>query len=79
MGATSAAIEVTDAGGVVTTLKVNAAGNFSSSATFTFPIQVAVVANGARRAMASSPPSGDCNTCHTQDGANMAPGRIVTP
>lgn len=78
-GATSAAVEVTDAAGIVTTLPVNAAGSFFSSAAFAFPIHVAVVANGARRAMAGSPPSGDCNSCHTQDGASMAPGRIALP
>jgi hypothetical protein len=78
-GATSAAVEVTDAGGRVTTLPVNAAGNFFTSAPITFPIHVAVVANGKRRMMSGSPPTGDCNSCHTQDGANMAPGRIALP
>jgi hypothetical protein len=78
-GATSATIEVTDAGNRVTNLAVNAAGNFSSQATFTFPIRVAVVANGKRRDMIGAPASGDCNTCHTQNGAMMAPGRIVVP
>ena len=78
-GATSAAVEVTDAAGTVTALAVNGAGNFFSSAAFAFPIHVAVVAGGARRAMAGSPPTGDCNTCHTQDGASMAPGRIALP
>jgi hypothetical protein len=78
-GATSATVEVTDAAGHVTNLPVNAAGNFSSSAAVPFPIQVAVVAGGKRRPMAGSPTSGDCNTCHTQDGASGAPGRIATP
>ncbi len=78
-GATSATVEVTDATGKLTSLAVNGAGNFYSSATFQFPIQVAVVANGVRRAMTASPPSGDCNTCHTPDGANQAPGRIALP
>lgn len=78
-GATSAAVEVTDAGGRVTTLQVNAAGNFFTSSAITFPIHVAVVANGTRRVMNGSPPTGDCNSCHTQDGANLAPGRIALP
>jgi hypothetical protein len=78
-GATGAAVEVTDARGAVTSLALNAAGNFFSSAAIAFPIHVAVVANGARRAMAGSPPSGDCNTCHTPDGTNQAPGRIALP
>jgi hypothetical protein len=78
-GAAAAAVEVTDASGAITTLPVNAAGNFFSSAAFAFPIRVAVVAGGTRRAMAGSPPTGDCNTCHTRDGANLAPGRIALP
>lgn len=78
-GATAAAVEVTDANGKVTSLAVNAAGNFYTQAAVAFPIHVAVVANGARRAMASSPPTGDCNSCHTQNGANQAPGRIALP
>jgi hypothetical protein len=78
-GATSATIEVTDAGGKVTSLSVNAAGNFFTQAAVAFPIHVAVVANGMRRSMSGAPPTGDCNTCHTQDGANLAPGRIALP
>ena len=78
-GATSASVEVTDAAGKVTTLAVNAAGSFYSSAAIAFPIHVAVVANGVRRPMSAAPPSGDCNTCHTEKGASQAPGRIVLP
>lgn len=78
-GATTAVIEVTDATNRVTNLPVNAAGNFSSQATFAQPFRVAVVANGQRRAMVAAPTSGDCNTCHTQNGTSMAPGRIVLP
>lgn len=78
-GAASATVEVTDATGAVTTLPVNAAGNFFTSAALASPIHVAVVANGKRRAMSGSPPTGDCNSCHTQDGANLAPGRIALP
>jgi hypothetical protein len=78
-GAPSATVEVTDATGGVTSLPVNAAGNFFTSAAIAAPFHVAVVANGKRRAMGASPPTGDCNSCHTQTGANMAPGRIALP
>lgn len=78
-GATTAAVEIADANGAVTQLPVNAAGNFLTTSPIAFPIHVAVVANGKRRAMVSSPPLGDCNHCHTQDGINGAPGRIVLP
>jgi hypothetical protein len=78
-GGTSAAVEVADANGKVITLPVNTAGNFTNSSPVTFPIRVAVVANGKRRAMVASPPNGDCNSCHTQNGTNQAPGRIALP
>src|ERR1051325_199188 len=78
-GATTATVEVTDATGAVTRLSVNAAGNFFSLAALPAPIHVAVTAGGKRRAMSASPPTGDCNSCHTQDGANLAPGRIALP
>jgi mono/diheme cytochrome c family protein len=78
-GATSAAVEVTDANHKVFTLPVNASGNFMTSSLIAFPIQVAVVANGKRRSMTASPPNGDCNSCHTQNGADDAPGRIALP
>ena len=78
-GATTAVVEVTDATGAVTRLPVNAAGNFFTLAALPAPIHVAVAANGKRRAMSMSPPTGDCNSCHTQDGANLAPGRIALP
>jgi hypothetical protein len=47
-GATSAAVEVTDANGQVTSLPVNESGNFLTSQAIAFPIHVAVVANGKR-------------------------------
>jgi hypothetical protein len=78
-GATSATVEVTDANGKVITLAVNASGNFMTSSLLAFPIRVAVVANGKRRSMNESPPNGDCNSCHTQNGDNKAPGRIALP
>jgi hypothetical protein len=78
-GATAAVVEITDASGKVTSLPINAAGNFFTSAAIASPFHVAVVAHGKRRAMAPSPPNGDCNSCHTQNGANGAPGRIVLP
>jgi mono/diheme cytochrome c family protein len=78
-GASAGTVEVTDSTGKVTALPVNAAGNFFTTASLPFPIHVAVAANGKRRAMVASPPRGDCNSCHTPDGANGAPGRITLP
>lgn len=78
-GATSATVEITDAAGSVTRLPVNAAGNFFTVAAIASPFHVAVVAGGKRRAMGAAPPTGDCNSCHTQNGASGAPGRIALP
>lgn len=78
-GAADATIEVIDASGEAMLLPTNAAGNFFTTRAVAFPIRVAVLAGGKRRAMVMSPPRGDCNSCHTQDGSNGAPGRITLP
>ena len=78
-GTSQAQIVITDAAGRTLTLTPNSAGNFSSNATLTLPYNAKVVANGSERAMAAAQSSGDCNSCHTQSGANGAPGRITVP
>jgi mono/diheme cytochrome c family protein len=78
-GAMTGVVEVTDSAGVVTRLPVNSVGNFFTTKVIAMPFHVAVVANGKRRAMVMSPPVGDCNSCHTQDGRMGAPGRITLP
>ena len=78
-GATSATITVTDANGQVISRTVNSAGNFSYSGTVAFPIHAKVVTSMGERSMVNAVPSGDCNSCHTQNGAMNAPGRIVLP
>jgi mono/diheme cytochrome c family protein len=72
-------VVVTDAAGRVLTLPVNAAGNFFTNAAVTFPFHARVVRGGAVRMMIAAQSSGNCNGCHTTDGANGAPGRIVVP
>jgi cytochrome c553 len=80
-GANGATIEITDANGNTTKLSANFSGNFDakSIAGFTPPYTAKVVFNGQERAMVTPQTSGDCNSCHTQDGANGAPGRIRLP
>jgi len=70
---------VTDAAGRVLTLPVNTSGNFYTNAAVTFPFHARVVRGGVVRMMTAAQSSGNCNGCHTQDGANGAPGRIVVP
>ncbi len=76
---TSPTVVITDANGASLTLPVNSAGNFYSLTALAFPIKAEVHANGKVRAMAAAQPTGDCNSCHTEAGTNMAPGRIVLP
>lgn len=72
-------VVITDAAGKVTTLAVNAAGNFYSAANIQTPFKAKVVSGGKERAMVAAQTDGDCNTCHTEKGLKSAPGRIVAP
>lgn len=75
----SVTVVVTDASGTAHILYPNAVGNFFTEMTFTPPFTAKVVANGKERSMLTPQTSGSCNTCHTQTGANGAPGRITLP
>ena len=46
---------------------------------FSAPYRVRVSDGTLSRAMAGNFTQGDCNSCHTRDGANGAPGRILAP
>jgi hypothetical protein len=72
-------IIVTDANGKMITMTPNTAGNFYYKNSVAKPYHAKVVYNGVTRAMSAAQTSGDCNSCHTEKGANMAPGRIMTP
>ena len=73
-------VVITDATGKVVTVAVNSVGNFHSSSTIATPFTATVKAsNGKTRAMTTPQTSGDCNSCHTEQGANGAPGRIMAP
>lgn len=78
-GGAGATIVITDANNRTTTLPVSAAGNFTSTAAIAKPFKAKVVAGGKERAMAAGITDGDCNSCHTERGANGAPGRIFLP
>jgi hypothetical protein len=59
-------------------LAVNSVGNFRYEIPVIPPFRVKVVTkSGKESKMTMSPPHGDCNACHTQTGANLAPGRIT--
>jgi hypothetical protein len=43
------------------------------------PYTVEVRYQGRVRAMTTPQSTGDCNSCHTEQGAKGAPGRIMLP
>ena len=78
-GTDGAQVVITGANGVSTTLTPNGAGNFYYTGTVAQPFRAKVVYMGRERDMAAAQTSGDCNSCHTQNGAMSAPGRIILP
>jgi hypothetical protein len=79
-GTTGSRVVITGNNGTSITLTPNAAGNFFSPTALPPPYQAKVVNSaGLERLMSSTASSGDCNSCHTQSGANNAPGRITLP
>jgi hypothetical protein len=79
-----AQVVITDASGKQTTLAVNAVGNFYHDdllgiAKLPTPYTAKVTYNGMSLRMVSAQTVGDCNSCHTEAGANLAPGRIILP
>jgi cytochrome c553 len=79
-GTTGAKVVVTGSNGTIVTLTPNSAGNFYSSTTLPPPYKAKVVSSaGVERVMSGTASTGDCNSCHTQSGANSAPGRITLP
>jgi hypothetical protein len=77
-----AQVIVVDSTGKMFAATVNTSGNFyyRKSGSFTPPFSAKVVMNGRPdREMIEHQTDGNCNGCHTQTGANGAPGRIVAP
>ncbi len=77
-------VEITTADDRVIKLPVGPSGNFlydleEQGDAIAFPITARVLQGDRVRAMFSPQPTGDCNSCHTQDGTLGAPGRIVAP
>ncbi len=76
-------VNIYDANGALAlSMSVGPTGNFyqrSLSAGIALPYTAQVVRNGQVRAMTTAQTLGDCNQCHTVQGLNGAPGRIVPP
>ena len=78
-GSNGARVVITGADGATLTLTPGTSGNFNSRTAVKTPFRAKVTYMGRERAMAATQTSGDCNSCHTQTGANSAPGRILLP
>jgi hypothetical protein len=76
---TGVTVVIQPAQGAAITLVPNAVGNFSYQGSIALPYQAKVVSGGRERVMAMAQTTGDCNSCHTETGANLAPGRIMLP
>jgi hypothetical protein len=78
-GKSGVQVVITPATGEVITMTTNTAGNFYSTMKIAMPFSAKLVVNGVERPMMATQTSGDCNSCHTPNGANLAPGRIMVP
>lgn len=75
-----AVVVITDANNTEHTLNVNSVGNFYlEGSKIALPYRATVKVGNNTRSMGASQTSGDCNSCHTEFGANGAPGRITLP
>ena len=75
-------VEVTDADRNVHTMTTNAAGNFflrAPEVPLALPFTVKLTLDGKERVMMTPQSNGSCVTCHTPEGKNGAPGRILAP
>lgn len=76
---TGTTVVITGADKKVTTLAVNAVGNFLTMAAIAKPYTAKVLRGGKEHVMVAAQTSGDCNSCHTEQGNSGAPGRITAP
>jgi hypothetical protein len=63
-GVLDARVHVTDANGWSFMLRTNAAGNFYSAESVTFPLKICIERGGAEQCQVSAITSGACNSCH---------------
>jgi hypothetical protein len=78
-GTAGAAVVIVGANGQTVTLTPNTVGNFYYQGALSTPFTAKVTYMGRERIMSDAQTNADCNSCHTQNGANGAPGRIMLP
>lgn len=79
LGSAKGTVEIIDKNGAVTTLSVNSSGNFATFAPIAKPYTARVKVGSKVRTMSTPQVNGDCNSCHTTQGTEGAPGRIIWP
>jgi len=80
--ASGVTVEILDGAGTVqASFTTNLDGNFygNASGAVRLPYTARVTRNGQVSAMNTPQVSGDCNACHTEQGAMGAPGRLLAP
>lgn len=81
-GVEGVTVQITDSTNKVIELTSNSTGNFvlfSESGSITPPYSAKLIYEGRERPMAAMQTELSCNSCHTETGANGAPGRILAP
>jgi len=81
-GAPQMTIELTDANDTKWVMVGNSAGNFwlDPAAEVVLPYTARIIDEHGNERVKQMPVSdGDCASCHTQEGANGAPGRLLPP
>ncbi|MEQ1564019.1 MAG: hypothetical protein ABMA64_00150 [Myxococcota bacterium] len=78
-GVAGVTVRITDANDEVWEYVTNAAGNFFTNDDFATPYAAEVEFDGVVSQMLTAQTDGNCAACHTAEGANGAPGRIVSP
>jgi hypothetical protein len=79
-GAAGVTVEITDANGDVHSLTTRQSGNFYLESSIETPYTARLIgADGSERVMVSEQTVTECNSCHTSEGVNDAPGRIIAP
>lgn len=78
-GVAGVVVEITGSDGQTVSMTTNAAGNFSSRSAVQTPFSAKLTYRGKTRVMQSMQTDLSCNSCHTAQGANGAPGRVLVP
>ncbi len=76
-GLSGVTLTVTDSKGATVTLTSNSVGNFFTSQSLTFPVNIALT-SGSSSASMSAASRGGCNSCHGTGSGDSA-GRVHVP